>query len=498
MGDQLIKLHRPHARNTRRSGRLTAIALVAVLLAIILLTRATVRGADDPNITNPDIIETSDYLYFNPYFFSLYYSNLMPTTGERFWLVGDAEGSYLDRIECSAAFDRPTPFIDDYPAEWECGPYEVSGSDDDDGSITVSLYDTLGPDLNLPDDVRTFPYTLDIDDPTSAAVPFPYDNDGPIIAVPWSADDAAAGVLRTCLYYKKDAGAWTDANQCSTGKSGTFGFAPAGGDGTYYFQTVAEDNVSNAQSVPSTGDGDGYTTLDTVPPTVLVSTPDSLLAKFWQVSWTGDDPAPGSGIDHYDVQYRVDEDGTWEDWPLEPPTSTSAIFGPTSPVVVQAGHSYGFRARAYDLATNQGDYSAIVSTIVEFHYTFLPVAMRDYRDSPYEENDECQDAYGPLVSGQPYRAYPDDTNDYYYFELVAPATVNVSVTDYAPTSSYGAVALYYDDCSDEDRIDYFGIPGLTSMSLGPHYLDRPGRYFIQVYTAAQHSNTQLYTLTVTY
>jgi hypothetical protein len=114
-----------------------------------------------------------------------------------------------------------------------------------------------------------------------------------------------------------------------------------------------------------------------------------------------------------------------------------------------------------------------------------------------EENDTPNTAYGPLDFGAAYQAYPDDIDDYYYFELSLPESVNVSVSDFAPTSSNGTVALYGPADGDEKgpQIDAYGSPGHTSMSLGPHRLG-PGKYFVHIYTASDHSTTEPYSLTV--
>ena len=131
---------------------------------------------------------------------------------------------------------------------------------------------------------------------------------------------------------------------------------------------------------------------------------------------------------------------------------------------------------------------------------YLPVVLRNHQswDTYYEENDDHLAAYGPLVSDQPYQAYPDDIEDYYYFELSSGATVVVNVTDYAPTSSDGTVMLYGPAVGDDRGafIDYYGELGHTSMTLDPWVLG-PGKYYVRVRTATGHSTTQLYTLTVT-
>ena len=148
------------------------------------------------------------------------------------------------------------------------------------------------------------------------------------------------------------------------------------------------------------------------------------------------------------------------------------------------------------------DFKVIPDTTGVGHcYVYLPAVLRNYRtwDAYYEENDHWLDAYGPLVSGRAYLAYPDDVEDYYYFVLSAPATVNVSVTDFAPTSSNGTVMLYGPATGSErgNLIDYYGPPGDSSMPLGPRSLG-PGKYYVRVYTNQGHSTAQLYRLTVTY
>jgi uncharacterized repeat protein (TIGR01451 family) len=130
---------------------------------------------------------------------------------------------------------------------------------------------------------------------------------------------------------------------------------------------------------------------------------------------------------------------------------------------------------------------------------FLPLVLRNYLwDAYYEENDDWRDAYGPLASGQAYLAYPDDTEDYYYFTLSATTLVSVTVTHFAPTSSNGTVALYGPAVGDErgPYIVHYGAAGHSSMYL-KEWLGR-GKYYIRVYTAKEHSTQQLYRLTVTY
>jgi hypothetical protein len=98
------------------------------------------------------------------------------------------------------------------------------------------------------------------------------------------------------------------------------------------------------------------------------------------VSWSGTDGLSGSGIDTYDVQYRVGSGGVWTDWLLGT-TSTSDTFGPASPVVVVVDETYYFRVRARDYAGNleaypggDGDTSTYVQEVFP---VFLPVTLKN-------------------------------------------------------------------------------------------------------------------------
>jgi uncharacterized repeat protein (TIGR01451 family) len=134
---------------------------------------------------------------------------------------------------------------------------------------------------------------------------------------------------------------------------------------------------------------------------------------------------------------------------------------------------------------------------------YLPLVLRNCRtwDPHYEENDHWLAAYGPLTSGQTYLAYPDDEDDYYYFELSSAATVNIRVENFAPTSTYGDLLLYGPATGDDrgPRITYYGQPGHSSMVLEPQSLE-PGKYYIRVYVAdsSHYSTSRLYTLTVSH
>jgi hypothetical protein len=137
--------------------------------------------------------------------------------------------------------------------------------------------------------------------------------------------------------------------------------------------------------------------------------------------------------------------------------------------------------------------------VQQYSYS-LPVVLRHYPFDPYfEPNDHWLDAYGPLASGQAYQAYPDDPEDYYTFTLPGARTVDVVVSDYAPTSDNGQLLVYGPAVGNErgPLVGQFGLPGQTEMRIDDLALGA-GKYYVRIFTSSAYSNSQLYTLRVTY
>jgi hypothetical protein len=382
MNDRTNNSHPQGIHLPRRLATASLAALAAVLLlsvAVASLAQAsgtdsalrTARAVIPPSITNPHITATEPYLYAEGT--TVYYGDGMGNIPQDFWLAGDAEGTDLDRVECAEAFNDG-PYTDSTPADgWQCGTdidtYDIRNLNDGDGVITATLY-------NITDDTDTvlFYYIEDLLPPTSTASSPAYANSLPIM-VGWIATDTESGPAETCLWVSFEGNPWTDPSVCQPGISGTMLYDPSGAqDGTYYFQTVSKDNVSNEES-PATGDGDTATFLDTADPIASVQAPTSTSQLFWEVQWSAVDPPPGSGIDFYDVSYRVDT-GAWDSW-FQGTHLTSTIFGPSLPVPVRGGHSYAFQVRAYDQAGNYGD-SPIVTTTVKIPPLHIPLLVRNY------------------------------------------------------------------------------------------------------------------------
>ena len=138
-------------------------------------------------------------------------------------------------------------------------------------------------------------------------------------------------------------------------------------------------------------------------------------------------------------------------------------------------------------------------------FVFLPLNLKNYKN-PYtppcepannycEDNNTLQTAFGPLLSGFSYQAYPNDQDDYYFFYLSAPAEVTVSVTHYQDPnpSADGQLQLrnaqgniLAGDTSSEDH----------TLTVGPVSLSTAGKYYIYIYSGTLDPNN-LYTLSVT-
>jgi uncharacterized protein YkwD len=138
------------------------------------------------------------------------------------------------------------------------------------------------------------------------------------------------------------------------------------GDGPHLSALSAENQAGNPDAVPHI-----HTLADTVAPTSTVHTlPMTTTSPTFVLAWSGSDE--GSGISAYDVQVRDGADGTWQDWLMDT-TETSATF------VGRAGHTYYFRCRAYDLASNIEDWpqdDGDTHTYIEGHQVFLPLMSR--------------------------------------------------------------------------------------------------------------------------
>jgi 6-phosphogluconolactonase (cycloisomerase 2 family) len=120
-------------------------------------------------------------------------------------------------------------------------------------------------------------------------------------------------------------------------------------DGEYQWRAFAWDGM--AWSGPS---ATGRFRVDTKAPAARVlPLPAYTTSLKFNLSWSGSDPEPGSGLDpvaSYDIQYKDRESSPWTDW-LAGTNLTSQEFPG------QQGRTYYFQARARDAAGNVGAYA---------------------------------------------------------------------------------------------------------------------------------------------
>lgn len=114
--------------------------------------------------------------------------------------------------------------------------------------------------------------------------------------------------------------------------------------------------------------------LDRTPPVSAIgSMPDTQKSTAIRVPWSGSDNL--AGIDHYELQMQVDG-GVWQDWDK----NISAALNETW-VVVERGHSYGFRIRAVDRLGIQEAFPSSAEQTVS-----IPLAICAAPDAWEEDN----------------------------------------------------------------------------------------------------------------
>ena len=194
-------------------------------------------------------------------------------------------------------------------------------------------------DLNVP--VTESFVMIDTDAPASAADTLPKYTTTSTFAVSYTASDGTGlGLQNITLWYRRDAGLWTEYGSQAAAPMDSFLFT-APSDGTYEFATVANDTAGNEELLPA--GNDTWTIVDTVRPGSHVDTlPTYETTASFLVSW---EPDPGvSDVASYTIQYN--RGSGWLNW-LIGTTLTSQTF-PASP----AAGVYQFRSIAVDAAGN--------------------------------------------------------------------------------------------------------------------------------------------------
>ncbi len=178
--------------------------------------------------------------------------------------------------------------------------------------------------------------------------------------VSWSAQDPPGGAGLDALPYEvqvKDGidGFWTEWVPPTSETSARY----VGQNGhTYCFRMRSRDGAGNQQIYITSAAGDTCTSIDTNPPAADISgLPPYEQSRNFEVRWTSDDGALGSGIASYDVEVQTDA-GPFASW-LTDYAGDHATF--------QAGsdRSFCFRAAARDRAGSVGNPSGVACTRVD-------------------------------------------------------------------------------------------------------------------------------------
>ncbi len=137
--------------------------------------------------------------------------------------------------------------------------------------------------------------------------------------------------------------------------------------------------------------------------------------------------------------------------------------------------------------------------------TVLPIVMKGHCDcgpDSYEPNDSCEQAYGPLTSGQTYTSYISycdlatyKKSDYFYIDISTTKAINIYLTDIPAGTDYD-LYLYRSPSDDPDNplCKSEGDGSSETISCSP---PAAGRYYIRVYGRTGYS-TSPYSLRVTY
>ncbi len=229
-------------------------------------------------------------------------------------------------------------------ALWESGSYTWFEDLDDEPIyeplvVDVTVVDTTPP--NNPGSVESPSHTVT-----------EWSNDD-AVTVNWSgASDSGSGVHGYSVFWDESSATIPDTTIDTTGGSAA---SPVLDDGdSHYFHVRARDSVGN-WATGAVHLGPFYVDA-TAPSANVLSLPDYVITLSFDVEWQGSDSA--SGLENYDVQYK-DGAGAWTNWLMGvSPSQTSATFSGEN------HHTYSFRCRAHDAASNEGVWSDPVQTDV--------------------------------------------------------------------------------------------------------------------------------------
>ena len=148
-------------------------------------------------------------------------------------------------------------------------------------------------------------------------------------------------------------------------------------------------------------------------------------------------------------------------------------------------------AHVFDRAENEVTKTGLTTieiTPTQYFASFLPITL-DTRDEP---NDKCAFAF-PLEVNQAYHFFPDDEDDWYYFDLEEMGFVEVVLSDFTPR--LGQIIIYDGgDCNSLGILKNNGND--QELKLVPLGIQPPGRYHLLVINAGKPNPLDPYNLQI--
>jgi uncharacterized repeat protein (TIGR01451 family) len=239
--------------------------------------------------------------------------------------------------------------------------------------------------------------------------------------VQWSATDEDSGVWAYDIQVRDGTeGTWNNLLSMTTDTSTEY--TGVGGH-TYYFRGRAHDHAGLIEDWPA--EPQAYTTIEAKPPTSSILDLPQYSQWYTTIIWNGLDFG-GSGLNAYDIQYRVGDQGVWLDWMTETTSTVSLLSG-------TLGDTYYFRSRAIDNAYNIESWPKIPDAFTTFYAWAVSGKIFDNAGTPVEATSITTQPGGDALSNSSgeYGFYSPDLSDFYTIKWEKAGYENLPDTQYA-------------------------------------------------------------------
>lgn len=288
-------------------------------------------------------------------------------------------------------------------------------------------------------------------DPTPAEFSWTVDTTAPIVSIVSSPSNFASSTQAVFQFNSSesatyqcqlDSGAWQTCFASTTINSLI--------DGNHVLEVTGEDLVGHISSSTS------YAWMvDTLAPTSSIFSLNNYYSRTgFDVSWLGSDAIASttniSGVDNYDVQYKIAA-GSWQDLAINS-SSTSAVFASS---VTPSDQVY-FQSRARDGAGNVGDWSAVASTTVGTGH----VVISEIYVNEINAGSEWIELYNPTDMDIPIAGWTIDTKTDSSADITLPTGVVIKANGFYLIGDQ-ALGVWQPDIVDWDVPDYTETMTLT-------------------------------------